>query len=90
MSRRRDGAHGFFSQTPPLLVELRDAQDPETGERYTVKRYRSEKVAAADDTWRHVRVTLEPLNPAFDPIELRIEDEDRLAVVAEFLQVLGV
>jgi ATP-dependent helicase YprA (DUF1998 family)/SOS-response transcriptional repressor LexA len=90
-----DGAYGLFSS--PLagsrdgkivLVELRDALDPETGERYTVKRYRSEKVTGADDVWRHVRITLEPLNPAFDPIELQVEDEDRLAVVAEFLQVL--
>lgn len=39
-----------------VLVELRDDVDPETGERYTVKRYRSEKVTWADDVWRHVRI----------------------------------
>lgn len=89
-----DGAYCLFS-TPVVgsrngkivLVELRDALDPETGERYTVKRYRSEKVAQ-DDVWRHVRITLEPLNPDYEPIELHVDDEERLAVVAEFVQVL--
>ena len=92
-----DGAYCLFSSPvtgsrdgKTVLVELRDALDPETGERYTVKRYRSEKVAGADDVWRHVRITLEPLNRAFEPIELQVEDEGRLAVVAEFVQVLAV
>ena len=51
-------------QGKTVLVQLRDATDPETGQRYTVKRYESEK-AAEGDSWRHERITLKPLNPGF-------------------------
>jgi hypothetical protein len=70
------------------LVQLRSDTDPESGARYTVKRYESEKSFGEDETWRHVRISLKPLNTAFDPIVLAEEDEDAIAVVAEFLQVL--
>lgn len=52
-----------------MLVELRDEVDSETVERYTVKRYESEKVAKRE-SWRHSRIILNPSNPAFEPIEL--------------------
>ena len=52
-----------------VLVQLRDDFDPETGQRFTVKRYESEK-ARHDDSWRHVRITLRPANPEFEPILL--------------------
>ena len=76
------------SQGRTVLVQLRDAVDPDTGERFTVKRYRSEKTAD-EDGWRHVRVVLEPSNPEFRPIELKIEDEGSVAVVAELVDVIG-
>ena len=62
---------------------------PETGYRYTVKRYESEKVEAEDGTWRHVKVTLRPTNPDFDAIELTSDDEGSVQVIAELLEVLG-
>ena len=71
-----------------VLVQLRDAVDPDTGERFTVKRYRSEKTAD-EDGWRHVSVVLEPVNAEFAPIELRIEDEGSVTVVAELVEVIG-
>ena len=71
-----------------MLVQLRDAVDPDTGERFTVKRYRSEKTAD-EDGWRHVRIVLEPINPDFTPIELKTEDEGSVAVVAELVEVIG-
>lgn len=37
---------------------------PETGERYIVKRYESEKVDDVE-SWQHSRITLKPLNPEF-------------------------
>src|SRR5205814_5355102 len=70
-----------------VLVALRDDVDPETGQRYTVKRYESTKVGDRD-SWRHERITLRPLNPEFQPIELSAADEDRLKVIAEFVEVL--
>ena len=74
-----------------VLARLRDGVDPETGERFTVKRYRSEKRAATDGPWRHVRIVLEPLNPEFPPIELDAEDElgsGAIDILAEFVDVL--
>lgn len=75
-------------QGKTVLVQLRDATDAETGQRYTVKRYRSEK-AQADDSWRHEKITLEPVNREFDPIIITRADEGELQVVAELVEVLS-
>ena len=71
-----------------VLVQLRNAIDPDNGERYTVKRYQSEKVTDGD-SWRHARITLKPINPDFQPIELTGAEEGELQVVAELVEVLG-
>lgn len=70
-----------------MLVRLRDEIDPETGERFTLKRYRSRKTED-ENGWRHVEVRLEPLNPEFDPIVIAADDEARVEVVAELVQVV--
>ena len=91
-----DGAYCLFAspvtgtrQGRTVLVQLHDAVDPDTGERFTVKRYRSEKTAD-EGGWRHVSIVLEPNNPEFRPIELKTEDEGSVAVVAELVDVIGV
>jgi SOS-response transcriptional repressor LexA len=56
-------------------------------DRYTVKRYRSEKKQRADGTWQHDHITLEPLNPDFQPFDLNPE-EDRYQIRAEYITVL--
>jgi len=71
-----------------VLVQLRDATDPNNGERYTVKRYQSEKVTDGD-SWRHARITLKPINPDFQSIELTGSEDGELQVVAELVEVLG-
>src|SRR5215470_8928162 len=71
-----------------VLVQLRNAIDPDNGERYTVKRYQSEKVMDGD-SWRHTRITLKPINPDFQPMVLTGSEEGELQVVAEFVEVLG-
>ena len=90
-----DGAYCLFAapvegtrQGKTVLVQLRDATDSESGERYTVKRYESEK-AQAGDSWRHEKITLKPVNPDFKPIVLTGADEGQLKVVAEFVEVMG-
>ena len=90
-----DGAYCLFAspvagtrQGRTVLVQLHDAVDPDTGDRFTVKQYRSEK-AADENGWRHVRIVLEPLNPDFEPFDLMAEDEDSVAVVAELVEVIG-
>jgi SOS-response transcriptional repressor LexA len=55
--------------------------------RFTVKRYKSEKVAAADESFRHTRVRLESLNPEFPSWDLD-QDEHKYQIVAEFVRVL--
>lgn len=91
-----DGAYCLFCsqvegtrQGRTVVVLLRDSVDPETGQRFTVKRYESEKAVSEDGTWRHVRVLLKPINRDFQPIELTCEDEGSVEVVAEMLEVLG-
>jgi SOS-response transcriptional repressor LexA len=91
-----DGAFCLFQapvagsrQGKLVLVELRDAVDPETGERYTVKRYESEKAGEADGGWRHVSVTLSPLNADYEPIVVAVDDEADIQVIAEVIEVLA-
>jgi len=55
----------------------------------TTSRYRSEKVEASEDSWRHVKVTPEPLNREFQPIILTVEDEGTVRVAAELVEVPG-
>ncbi|MDI7268219.1 MAG: S24 family peptidase, partial [Myxococcota bacterium] len=72
-----------------VLAQYRGPADPETGGAFTVKRYSSEKAADDEDGWRHTRITLSPLNPEFEQIEVRPEDQDAFRVVAEFVGVLA-
>lgn len=90
-----DGAYCLFAapvtgsrQGRTVLVQLRDTADPETGQRYTVKRYASEK-ARAGDSWQHTRITLHATNPAYAPLVLEGVHEDAVQVIAEFVEVLG-
>ena len=75
-------------QGKTVLVQLRDTSDPETGQRYTIKRYSSEKTSAGD-SWRHEKITLKPANSDFEPIILTGADESELQVVAEMVEVLA-
>jgi type I restriction enzyme R subunit len=90
-----DGSYCLFAapvegtrQGKTVLAQLRDTTDPETGQRYTVKRYESEKEKSGR-SWRHTRITLKPLNPDFEPIVLTCADEAQLQVIAEVVEVLG-
>ena len=72
-----------------LLVQHVDVHDPAYAPGLTVKRYRSEKVVdPVTGEWRHEAITLEPLNTAHPPIELKLAQEGELRTVAEFVEVL--
>jgi superfamily II DNA or RNA helicase/diadenosine tetraphosphate (Ap4A) HIT family hydrolase/HKD family nuclease len=71
-----------------LLVQHRSISDPEHGGKFTVKRYRSTKVADGD-SWRHASINLEPDNTSFQVIAIDPHQSDDLRVVAEFVRVLG-
>lgn len=100
MNRRiPNGAWCLFRANPTgtrqgkvVVVQHRSIADPETGGRYTVKLYTSEKVPAEDGGWRHDRITLHPDSDRreFEPIEISVgEGEDSFLVVAEMLTVLA-
>jgi SOS-response transcriptional repressor LexA len=72
-----------------VLAKYRGPADPDTGGSFTVKRYSSEKIPDPDGDWRHTKVTLSPINPAFQPIILTPESEGDVHIVAEFLDILG-
>ncbi len=75
-----------------VVAQHRSIDDPETGGRYTIKVYSSEKVPADNGEWRHRRITLRPDSdqPGFEPIVLELgEDDEEFAVVAEMLTVLA-
>ncbi len=59
-----------------------------SNDRYTVKRYRSQKSQRPDGTWEHERIRLEPLNPEFEAWDLDPGDDGRYRVIAEFVRVL--
>lgn len=67
-----------------LLLIQKHGEFDETA-RFTIKRYRSRKIATADGGWRHEEIRLEPLNPAFETWTLA---PDQFEVVAEFVSVL--
>ena len=90
-----DGSYCLFSapvtgtrQGKIILVQLRDEVDPETGERYTLKRYESRKTTDRG-SWRHGQIILKPINPAFSSIDLAPSNRENLKVIAEFVEVIN-
>ena len=98
MNRRiPNGAWCLFRANPQgtrqgkvVVVQHRSISDPETGGRYTVKLYSSEKVEVDGGGWRHELITLRPDSdqPGYEPIVIQAGDGDGFAVVAEMLKVL--
>ncbi len=79
---------GTRSSVTAVLVQHRDITDADTGESYTVKRYRSKKFERDDGTWEHEEISLLPCNPEYAPILLKNVPPGEFAVIAEFLEVL--
>jgi len=71
-----------------VLVESRQVADPETNQKFTIKRYHSEKEYFEDGTWRHKWIVLSPDNKEFNDIILKgIADAD-FKVIAEFVSIV--
>jgi hypothetical protein len=68
-----------------VIVQLRDEADPETGGRYTLKRWRVTKHTADGGV---EQVELRPDNPGFLPKKYTGKDGD-IRALAEFLEVVG-
>lgn len=99
MNRRiPNGAYCLFQypvtgsrQGRVLLVQHRDITDPDHGGHYTVKIYESEKEPSEEGEWTHRVIRLKPdsTDSRFEPIVVQNVEENKLAVIAEFLQVVG-
>ncbi len=72
-----------------VLVESRQVTDPETNQKYTVKRYSSEKEYFDDGTWQHKKIILSPDNRKFKDIVLEKVSGEDFRVVAEFVEVVS-
>jgi len=91
----RDGSYCIFRYDQGgsrngkvVLVESRQVTDPETNQKFTIKRYRSEKEKLEGDQWRHKKIVLSPDNRAFKDIILKNVSGDDFRVVAEFICVI--
>jgi type I restriction enzyme R subunit len=71
-----------------VLVQSREVIDLETQQKFTVKRYHSEKEHFDDETWRHKKIILSPDNKEFDDIVLEDVKGDDFKVIAEFVGVV--
>ncbi len=71
-----------------VLVESRQVADNETNQKFTVKRYNSEKEYFEDGSWIHKRIILSPNNKKFEPIILENVPETDFKVVAEFISTI--
>jgi phage repressor protein C with HTH and peptisase S24 domain len=85
-----DGSWCLFRPCPAgsregriLLVQLGTDGAGENGGRFTVKKYHSKKTVTAD-RWRHDRIQLLPMNPAFESIELEPEAAGDITIVGEY------
>jgi SOS-response transcriptional repressor LexA len=92
-----DGSWGIFRMFPAgtapaataldgrrVIVQLRDEEDPDTGGRYTFKRWRVTKLSADGGV---EEVELRADNPAFKARRFRAQDGE-MRVVAEFVEAV--
>ena len=57
------------SRNGEIVLTQSSENDIDYGGKYTIKKYCSEKIEN-DEGWQHTRVTLQPINPAYSPIEI--------------------
>lgn len=74
-----------------VLARHSEIRDPDTGARYTIKRYESAKVECDTGQWRHSKILLKPETTEFGYRSLEFDESAAgdLAILAEFVAVLG-
>ncbi len=69
-----------------MLVKHSGVLDPDTNAQFTVKRYESERLYDESGIPQHVKITLHPLNPDYEPIVIEnIQEEGEFQVIGEFV-----
>ena len=72
-----------------VLVQHNEHIDPETGGKYSIKKYASKKSFNEDGTWIHEQIILSPLNPEYKPIIIDKAEDGEFMVIGEFVGVIG-
>ena len=67
-----------------VLVQLRDSADLGTRQRY-----KSEKAREGYSSWRHEKITIDPVNPDFELIVRTDTDKAEPQVIAELIEMMG-
>jgi superfamily II DNA or RNA helicase/diadenosine tetraphosphate (Ap4A) HIT family hydrolase/HKD family nuclease len=90
-----DGSWCLFQPCPAgsregriVLVQFNTVGTGESGGRFTVKKYHSEKTVTADG-WRHERIQLLPVNREFEKIEIEPLNSEDLLIVGEYVKTCG-
>ncbi|MBU1044089.1 MAG: DEAD/DEAH box helicase family protein [Candidatus Omnitrophica bacterium] len=73
-----------------VIVASSLVSDSETQQRFTIKRYHSEKEYFDEGTWKHKKITLSPDNKEFKDIVLEDVNSEDFKVIAELVEVLDV
>jgi len=71
-----------------VLVQHRDIFDSDHGGAYSIKKYSSEKQYDRDGNWKHEKIVLHPINPAYKLIDIPEPDSESFTVIDEFIGVV--
>ncbi|MFH1878065.1 MAG: DNA/RNA helicase domain-containing protein [Candidatus Omnitrophota bacterium] len=71
-----------------VLVQHNQISDPETGGKYTIKKYSSKKKYGKDGTWEHEEIVLSPVNISYEPIIIPVSEGEEFMVIGEFVRVI--
>ena len=83
-----DATKGGSREGKIVLTKAKD-KDCTDASSFTIKKYHSEKSINEDETWQHLKVTLCPLNSAYEPIVIDANDtdEDEFTIYGELIHV---
>ena len=71
-----------------VLVQHWSYIDEDYSGAYSIKKYSSTKSYDEYGSWQHEKIELLPLNKAYDPIVINVEDADEFRVIGEFVGVI--
>ena len=87
----KDGSWNLFRPCPQgsregriVLVQFNSMGDPESGGRFTIKKYHSVK-SVSEDGWEHERIELLPINPDYRPITVEPHEGEEMMVLREWI-----
>lgn len=93
--RINDGDYCVFRAHPAgsrqgmiVLAQHRGIYDDDNAGAFSIKEYHSTKSYDEFEGWRHESITLQPFNPAYNPISITPEDAEGFSIIGEFVGVL--